>query len=119
MDDDLVASGRYARLDIEAVDARPARTVTVGFVEADDGSIVVAATAAGAGWARALSAAPAVRVSIGERSFAACATELDDSDPARAAAVRDLILRYGTPSEGLGRGPVFRLGPVGDDPRRT
>jgi deazaflavin-dependent oxidoreductase (nitroreductase family) len=119
MDDDLVASGRYARLDIEAVDGGRQRTVTVGFLPADDGSIVVAATAAGAGWARALSAAPAVRVSIGERSFAARATEVDDADPARAVAVRDLILRYGTPSEGLGHGPVFRLCPVAEDRART
>jgi hypothetical protein len=30
-----------------------------------------------------------------------------------AHAVRELILRYGTPAEGLGRGAVFRLRPVG------
>lgn len=119
MDDDLVASGRYARLEIEAVDGRRPRTVTVGFVAADDGSIVVAATAPGAAWARALASATSVRVAVGGRSFAAHAEELSEDDPARALAVRDLILRYGTPSEGLGRGPVFRLRPVAEDPPRA
>ena len=32
--------------------------------------------------------------------------------PDRHRAIRELILRYGTPSEGLGRGPSFRLRPV-------
>ena len=40
------------------------------------------------------------------------ATELDGAE--RAAAVTSLILKYGTPAEGLGRGPVFRLRQVGN-----
>jgi hypothetical protein len=31
--------------------------------------------------------------------------------PERARAIRELILRYGTPSERLGSGPAFRLVP--------
>jgi len=119
MDDDLVASGRYARLEIEELDRGRTRTVTVGFLAADDGSIVVAATAPGAAWARALASAASVGVTIGDRSFAAHAVELAEDDPARAAAIRDLILRYGTPSEGLGRGAVFRLRPVAEGPGRA
>ena len=47
---------------------------------------------------------------IGDRSFEAIAEPLGPADHARA--IRELILRYGTPSEGLGHGPSFRLGPV-------
>jgi hypothetical protein len=46
------------------------------------------------------------------RSFLAEADLLDDSDPRRGRAVRELILRYGTPSEGLGSGPIFVIRPV-------
>jgi hypothetical protein len=46
------------------------------------------------------------------RTVAALAELLDDEDPRRGHAVRDLILRYGTPSEGLGSGPVFVIRPV-------
>ena len=113
MDDDLVASGRYARLDIDPLAGGRRRTVTVGYLPADDGTVLVAATAPGAHWAGALGDARHVRVTIGDRSFPADVTELADDDPARADALRDLILRYGTPAEGLGRGPVFRLRPRG------
>jgi len=51
-------------------------------------------------------------VTIGGRTFAAVADRLDDRDPRRFAAVRGLILRYGTPSEALGSGPVFVLSPT-------
>ncbi len=47
---------------------------------------------------------------VGERSFDAIAEPLDAVDHARV--VRESILRYGTPAEGLGRGPSFRLRPV-------
>jgi hypothetical protein len=46
-------------------------------------------------------------VTIGERTRAATAEPLDG--PERARAVRELILRYGTPAERLGAGPAFRL----------
>ena len=48
---------------------------------------------------------------MGDRTWAAAAEELPR--PEAAAVVRDLILRYGTPAERLGRGPAFRLRPVG------
>jgi len=51
-----------------------------------------------------------VTVEIGDRRFTAVAEELDRPDHGRA--IRELILRYGTPSEGLGAGPSFRLRPV-------
>ena len=49
-------------------------------------------------------------MTIAERSFGATAELLERADHARA--IRDLILRYGTPSEGLGAGPSFRLRPA-------
>ena len=47
---------------------------------------------------------------IGARAFDAVAEPLAPVEHARA--VRGLILRYGTPAEGLGRGDSFRLRPA-------
>jgi deazaflavin-dependent oxidoreductase (nitroreductase family) len=85
--------------------------VTVGYVEADDGSIVVAAGAPDTAWAGNLLADPAVEVTAGGRTFHGTAELLEDRDARRGWAVRDLILRYGTPSEGLGTGPIFVIRP--------
>lgn len=85
------------------------RGVAVGFVDAPDGAVLVAA-GEGTDWAENLLADPHLEVVIGERRFAAIAEPLVGAD--HAAAVTQLILRYGTPSEGLGRGPSFRLRPV-------
>ena len=81
--------------------------VAIGFVEEPDGSLLVAAGDPDADWARNLEAEPRCRVTIGDRSWEALAEPLDRV--AAGAAVRQLILRYGTPAEGLGRGPAFRL----------
>ncbi len=91
-----------------------AREVTVGYVEEPDGSILVAAGSPNRAWAANLLTDPRLTVRAGGRSFAAEAEELDDRDPRRARAVRELILRYGTPSEALGSGPIFVLRPVGE-----
>jgi deazaflavin-dependent oxidoreductase (nitroreductase family) len=112
VDDDLVRSGRYARLEIRGRRTGELRVVTVGYAEEPDGSLVIAAGAAEADWARNLEAATdAVRVTIGDRLFLAVADVLDDDDPRRGAAIRALILRYGTPAERLG-GSVFVLRPL-------
>jgi deazaflavin-dependent oxidoreductase (nitroreductase family) len=84
----------------------PARAA-VGFLEEADGSLVVAAGDPDADWALNLEADPACTVTIGERSMRVLAEPIEGAD--RNAAIAGLILRYGTPSEGLGRGPVFRL----------
>jgi deazaflavin-dependent oxidoreductase (nitroreductase family) len=81
--------------------------VAVGYVEQPDGSLVVAAGSAAADWARNLEADPDCRVSLEGDAWAAIAEALEGPEANRA--VRDLILRYGTPAERLGRGPVFRL----------
>jgi deazaflavin-dependent oxidoreductase (nitroreductase family) len=112
MEDDLVASGRFVRIETRGEQSGLARTVTVGFVE-DDGSpgaLLVAAGSAETAWARNLLSDPACLVRLGDRSFAAVAEPLAGADHARA--VRELILRYGTPAEGLGHGTSFRLRPA-------
>ena len=88
---------------------RPVRA-HVGFVDEPDGAIVVAA-GAGAHWAANLQADPDCRVTVGERTFAGEAEELEGPD--FAYAIRALILRYGTPAERLGSGPAFRIRPTG------
>jgi len=115
MEDDLVASGRFARITTVGGRSGLARSVTVGFVDDDEGpsgSILVAAGGTDTAWARNLLADPACRVEIGERSYDAIAEPLTPAEHARA--IRGLILRYGTPAEGLGRGESFRLRPAGD-----
>ncbi len=117
MEDELVATGRFVRIEARGSRSGLERPVTVGFVDDQDGSgaILVAATAPDSAWARNLLADPACHVRVGDRSFDAIAEPLDRA--AHASAIRDLILRYGTPAEGLGHGPSFRLRPVGEDQR--
>jgi len=86
--------------------------VTVGFVDDPevDGAILVAAGEPETAWALNLLEDPACRVVIGERTFDALAEPLGTIDHRRVIAA--MILRYGTPAEGLGRGPTFRLRPA-------
>jgi hypothetical protein len=83
---------------------------TVGFVEEPDGSLLVAAGDPGASWAANLRAEPLCVTRIGAIRDARVAEELDDA--AKARAVTELILKYGTPAERLGAGPAFRLRPA-------
>jgi deazaflavin-dependent oxidoreductase (nitroreductase family) len=110
MERELVALGRVAHLVARGRTSGQPRSVAVGFVDEADGSVLVAANAPEQDWAQNLLQHPAVTVEIGPRRFHATAEPLDGTEHSRA--VRGLILRYGTPSEGLGRGPSFRLRPV-------
>ncbi len=114
--DQLAGWGVVAMVETRGrISGQPARAA-VGFIEEDDGALLIAATEPDANWALNLEAEPACTVTIGKRSARFRAEPLLGAD--RNAAVTRLILRYGTPSEGLGRGPVFRLRPVaGDDGR--
>jgi deazaflavin-dependent oxidoreductase (nitroreductase family) len=91
------------------VSGRPI-TTAVGFVDEPDGSLLVAAATEGSDWARNLRADGRCRVMIESRTADYVAVEADDR--LRARAVTALILKYGTPAERLGHGPVFRLTPV-------
>ena len=107
MEDDLVAWGRVLRIETTGHrTGRPARA-TVGYVERGPDSVVGAAGSPDAAWSLNLLTDPACRVTIGDETWAAVARPLEGSE--HAAAVRDLILRYGTPAESLGSGPAFEL----------
>jgi deazaflavin-dependent oxidoreductase (nitroreductase family) len=110
MQEDLVATGRVIRLETQGRASERTRAVTIGYVEEPDGSLLVAARSDAADWARNLDANPACRVTMGARTWGAVAEPLGREDHVRA--IRALILRYGTPSEDLGRGPSFRLRPI-------
>ncbi len=86
-------------------------SVAVGYLEAPDGSFLVAAGDPDADWARNLEAEERARVTIGDRTFDVAVEALGGPDA--SAAVVGLILKYGTTAERLGRGPVFRLRPTG------
>jgi deazaflavin-dependent oxidoreductase (nitroreductase family) len=104
---DLVEQGKVVRLHTIGRRTGLERRVTVGFVEDEDGSLVVAASSDSTGWAVNLRATPACRVELDGATSARTAVPLDDRE--RASAVTRLILKYGTPAERLGAGPAFRL----------
>ena len=81
--------------------------VAVGYLEEPDGTLLIAAGSAESDWARNLALDASCQVRLGEASWPARAEPVTDADASRA--VRELILKYGTPAERLGRGPVFRL----------
>lgn len=82
-------------------------STAVGFVEEPAGTLLVAAGSADADWALNLHADPRCTVTIAGDTRRCVAEELDELE--RAHAVTELILKYGTPAERLGRGPAFRL----------
>ena len=110
MAEQLVDWGKVIRLETRGrTSGEPAHT-TVGYVEEPDGSLLVSAGDPEAHWALNLLAEPGAVVRLEDRRWPVSAELLDGPD--RHRAIRELILRYGTPSEGLGRGPSFRLRPV-------
>jgi deazaflavin-dependent oxidoreductase (nitroreductase family) len=109
----LAGWGKVVRLETRGrVSGRPVE-VAVGYVEDPDGSILVAAGTPEADWVRNLEADPRCTVFLGEIVHPAVAELLEGSDAQRA--VRELILKYGTPAERLGRGPAFRLRAVPEE----
>ena len=107
---ELAAWGRVLLIETRGRRSGGRRITAVGFVEEPDGSWLIAAGGPGTSWAQNLLADPDCRVTLAERSFPARATPLTRPETERAVVA--LILRYGTPSEGLGRGPAFRLVPI-------
>ncbi|HVL53911.1 MAG TPA: nitroreductase/quinone reductase family protein, partial [Vitreimonas sp.] len=89
----------------------------IGFVEEPGGSLVVAAGDADADWALNLDADPRAEVEVSHQRWPVVAESLEGAEHQRA--VRELILRYGTPAERLGAGPAFRLRRADDPDRRS
>ena len=110
---ELAAWGKVALLETRGRTSGRPVYAAVGFLEEADGSLLVAAGESDADWALNLLAEPEVTATVGERSTRYRAAEL--GSPERSVAIGGLILRYGTPAEGLGRGPVFRLRPIGSE----
>ncbi|HXG25358.1 MAG TPA: nitroreductase family deazaflavin-dependent oxidoreductase [Candidatus Binatia bacterium] len=105
----LAGWGKVIRLETRGrTSGRPVQ-VAVGYVEDPDepDALLVAAGGPETDWARNLLADPLCGVTLGDEGWPATAEPLEGSEAARA--VTRLILRYGTPAERLGRGPVFRL----------
>ena len=110
MADELVRDGRLARIWTMGRRTGQRRPVSIGFVEEPDGALLVASSDEASDWASNLLEDPSCTVEVGSRTFDAVAEPLAGADHARA--IRELILRYGTPSERLGLGPSFRLRPA-------
>lgn len=106
----LAGWGKVALLETRGRVSGQAVRAAVGYLEELDGSLLVAAGEPDAHWARNLEVDPRCVVTIGERTAPYVAELLDEQASNRA--VVGLILRYGTPAEGLGRGPAFRLRPA-------
>lgn len=104
-----MAAGRAVLLETTGRVTGRRRIVAVGFLEEADGALLVAA-GPDVHWARNLVTEPRCRVGRDGTFLEHRADPLDG--PARDAAIVALILRYGTPAERLGRGPVFRLRPL-------
>jgi deazaflavin-dependent oxidoreductase (nitroreductase family) len=104
---DLARWGRAIRL--ETVGRRTGRTATVfvSFHEEPDGSLLVAAANPDAAWAQNLAVEPVAHVTLRERRYAVVAEPLAGAD--FNTAIRELIVKGGTPAERLGHGPAFRL----------
>jgi deazaflavin-dependent oxidoreductase (nitroreductase family) len=109
--EELARWGKVALL--ETTGRRSGRQVrsAVGFVAEPDGALLIAAGDDAADWVRNLRAEPHCRATVGDSTAAYVAVFVDD-DAQRAAAVTALILKYGTPAERLGHGPVIRLRPA-------
>jgi deazaflavin-dependent oxidoreductase (nitroreductase family) len=110
---ELAAWGRVLLLETRGRRTGLRRLTPVGYVEDPDRSLRIAAGSPDTDWALNLLVDPRCRASVAgvERSFVA---ETLSGEAAQETVVA-LILRYGTPAEGLGRGPVFRLVPVAAD----
>jgi deazaflavin-dependent oxidoreductase (nitroreductase family) len=104
---DLVAWGKVVVLETTGRRSGRARRVHVGFVEAADGSLLIAASGPSTQWAQNLIAEPDCVVELVAVRRSCRAQRLEG--PAAHTAIAELILKYGTPSESLGAGPAFRL----------
>ena len=103
----LAGWGKVALIETRGRLSGRAVSTAVGFWQAGDGSLYAAAGAETADWALNIRADGRCWLTIGDERMAYEAEEVEGDQ--RVRALRELILKYGTPAERLGRGPVFRL----------
>jgi hypothetical protein len=103
LEDDLVAWGRVLRVETRGRMTGRVASATSG-QDRPDGALVVAASSPET---HRPTSRPTGLPDHDRRRVGRRARELEG--PERAAAVRDLILRYGTPAESLGAGPAFEI----------
>jgi deazaflavin-dependent oxidoreductase (nitroreductase family) len=107
----LTGWGKVVRLEVRGRTTGAPLRVAIGYLDEPDGSLLVAAGEPDADWALNLEADPRCRATIGDRTIEMTAERLEGRDASNA--VVGLILKYGTSAARLGRGPVFRLRPLG------
>jgi len=112
--EELARWGKVAWIETTGRTSGNPATAAVGFVDEPDGSLLVAAGSESADWALNLQRNPSCRVTIGDHTDAYFASAVNEAE--RNLAISELILKYGTPAERLGRGPVFRLTRQNADP---
>ncbi|CAN5725597.1 hypothetical protein BH24CHL5_BH24CHL5_12810 [soil metagenome] len=105
--DQLVGWGKVALLESRGRTTGRRARAAVGFVAGSDDALFIAAGSESSDWALNLRADGRCRVTIGDEATDYLAREVEDAD--RSNALGALILKYGTPAERLGHGPVFRL----------
>ena len=110
---DLTAWGKTVVLETVGRASGRARRVTLGFIEESHETILVAASDDTTQWALNLVAEPHCHIERDGSRRAGRAVLLPPEE--RNAVVAGLILKYGTPSERLGRGPAFRVALVAGD----
>ena len=111
---ELASWGKAAMLETRGRSSGRRVETAVGFVDEPDGSLLVAAGSDSAHWAQNLSVDPRLRATIAGVTRSYVAEPLEDGD--RNRAIGELIVKYGTPAEVLGRGPAFRLRPMEERP---
>ena len=115
VDEQLATWGKVVLLRTRGrVSGAPA-VAAVGFIEEPDGTLLVAAGGPDVQWARNLAADPRCHATRAGETREYVAEEIHSDR--RNAAIAGLILKYGTPAEGLGSGPAFALRPVPHPPR--
>jgi deazaflavin-dependent oxidoreductase (nitroreductase family) len=109
--EELAAWGKVVLLTTRGRRSGLPRRTPVGFIEEPDGSLLVSAGGHDTQWARNLLAEPRCEATRDGKTHRYRAEPLRREE--HEGAVRELILRYGTPAERLGDGPSFRLVPDG------
>jgi deazaflavin-dependent oxidoreductase (nitroreductase family) len=107
--DELVRRGKVVLLETRGRVTGRTATAALGFVEAPDGAVLVAAGDTNADWVLNLAADPHCSIRLADIASDRVAEQLDEA--AHHQVVVSLILKYGTPAERLGAGPAFRLVP--------